>query len=82
MPSGWLEAPGQSEVRSFHLNPDTARYLMPEVFIDHGVPMPDQPALLKRRRRLARASALREWRELQKAGWSRSGDSECQDKFL
>jgi len=41
------------------------------VFIDHGLPIEGEPALLKRRRKVPRDAALIEWKGLQRAGWKR-----------
>jgi len=49
MADDWLEAPDQREVRRYHRDPASGWYVQ-WVFIDHGLPIPGEPALLKRRR--------------------------------
>lgn len=52
---------------------------LPGVLIDHGLPMPGEPALLKRRWRVPRDAELIEWKGLQllagraKKDWGRAG---------
>ncbi len=72
MHEGWLEAPDCREVRRYHRDPESPSRA-PTILIDHGLPIPGEPALLKRRRRVPRSAALIEWRGLQKAGWRRVG---------
>ena len=60
---GWLEAPDAREVRRYHRDPECiARN--PTILIDHGIPIPGERALLKRRRRLLRSAAVIEWKGL------------------
>jgi hypothetical protein len=68
MADGWLEAPDGREVRRYHRDPESPGR-NPTIWIDHGLPVPGEPALLKRRRRVPRDAALIEWMGLQKAGW-------------
>ena len=70
MAEGWLRAPDGREVRRYHRNPSTSGRLA-EIWIDHGLPIPGEPALLKRRRRVPRTAAAIEWVGLQRAGWRR-----------
>lgn len=69
---GWLEAADAREVRRYHRDPDSPS-MAPTIWIDHGLPITGEPALLKRRRRVPRSAALIEWKGLQKAGWRRVG---------
>ena len=65
---GWLEPPDAREVRRFHRDPQNpGRKSI--IWINSRVPIPCEPALLKRRRRVPRDAALIAWRGLQKAGW-------------
>ena len=66
----WLAAPDGREVRRYHRDPESPGD-NPTIWIDHGVPIPGEPALLKRRRRVPRSAALIEWKGLQLAGWRR-----------
>ena len=66
---GWLKAPDGRNVLRFHRD-QTARYEA-LIFVDHGEPLPGQPALLKRRERVPRKHAVEQWKKLQKEGWSR-----------
>jgi len=70
MQDGWLEAPDAREVRRYHRDPESPGR-NPTIWIDSGLPIPGEPALLKRRRRVPRDAALIEWKGLQKAGWRR-----------
>lgn len=68
MREGWLEAPDGREVRRYHRNPESSGR-WPEIWIDSGLPIKDEPALLKRRRAVPRDAAAIEWKGLQNAGW-------------
>ena len=70
MAEGWLEAPDGREVRRYQRDPKSPGD-NPTIWIDHGLPIAGEPALLKRRRRVPRSAALIEWKGLQKAGWQR-----------
>jgi len=70
MKDGWLQAPDQREVRRYFRDPES-NWRQPWVFIDHGLPIEGEPALLKRRRKVPRDAALIEWKGLQRAGWKR-----------
>jgi hypothetical protein len=65
-----LETPDAREVRRYHRDPESPGR-NPTIWIDSGLPIPGEPALLNRRRREPRDAALIGWKGLQKAGWRR-----------
>ena len=72
MREGWLVDPGTNWVWRFHRD-DKAWVRDPKVFMDRGMPMPDeQPPLLKERRHVPQEYAETIWRNLKSMGWKRS----------
>lgn len=47
MQEGWLQAPDGREVRRYHRDPESPGR-NPTIWIDHGLAIPGEPALLKR----------------------------------
>ena len=57
MSAGWLEAPDQREIRCY--GRDAMSIWKPaQVFTVHGLPLPGEPAVLKRRRLVLKDAVL------------------------
>ena len=65
---GWIKDPNSRNVLRFQRDPKDT-YWSQQVTIDRGEPIPGPPALLKRRDRLNRKTAVKCWQQLRKAGW-------------
>jgi hypothetical protein len=65
---GWLQDPVSGDTRRFQRDPSSWSQDL-RVFIDHGRPLPGQPALLRTRQRLTYREATALWRSLRRQGW-------------
>lgn len=65
---GWLQAPAGRDTKRFCRDPASWSQ-DPWVFVDSGLPLPDQPPLLRTRQRLHHADARDLWRRLRQQGW-------------
>ena len=66
---GWLMDRKTNNTKRFHRD-EKSWHRNPFVFIDSGKPIPNQPALLKRRDYLHITDATKEWKRLRCEGWS------------
>ena len=65
---GWLQQPASRQTKRFRRDPASWSQ-DPWVVVDSGLPLPDQPPLLKTRQRLHHAAAKTLWRTLLQQGW-------------
>ncbi len=66
---GWLMDRKTKLTKRFHRD-EKSWERDPFVFIDSGKPIPNKPALLKRRDYLHLADATKEWERLRTEGWT------------
>ena len=67
---GWLSGSKVYWLARFHRDPKKTSAKDQRVFVDHGRPMPDGPALLKTRREMCYEDAASLWFQLKGLGWT------------
>ena len=66
---GWLMDRKTKNTKRFHRD-EKSWNRNPFVFVDSGRPIPNEPALLKRRDYLHISDATKEWKRLRCEGWT------------
>ena len=66
---GWLMDHKTKNTKRFHRD-EKSWNRNPFVFVDSGRPIPNEPALLKRRDYLHISDATKEWKRLRCEGWT------------